>query len=152
MPQLLPSSARRPLEDICAILGALLPTAIADMTVPKTCSYASGPYFALARADAVALTNIRFKLNSTAGQEPQDLAALSTLIADFHNRLGWPRPTDFLAASTDGRATSCQLGILAYRFSRERGVVPRFNAVLRIDAAAGLSHEHFAHATPVCLQ
>lgn len=151
LPQLLPSSARRPQAEVCdALEAALPPTAIADLAVRATCAYHGDLFFVLARFQNGGFSNIRFKLNSSLDDQSQDLLALSAVLDAFHDQLGWPAPTDFLAAVTHGRAFSCRAGVLQYEFSRERGDVPRFNAVMRLAGEPAQIPDSFRNTIQPC--
>ena len=151
LPLLLPTSAHRPLAEVCHALETTLPiAAIADATATSTCAYSSELIFVLARFQHDGLSNIRFKLNSSPGDQSQDLLELRDMLAAFHEQLGWPAPTNFLTAVGSGRPFSCRAGSLQYELSRERGQVPRYNAMLRIETTPTPWPDTFRNAMQPC--
>jgi hypothetical protein len=104
----------------------------------------------MARSEGETFGNVRFKLNTSTSEEESGLQQLRDLVRAFHERLSWPPPPGFLAAIAAGRSFVCQTGVLHYQFSRERGDVPRYNAIIRLESALARSDAHFTNFAVAC--
>lgn len=123
-----------PIAQFCQALGASEPLANLPPSDDK-CSFETNRFFVFVRPSGDGVGTARIKLNSTPEKQAEDLEILVTFSKSLFENVGWPLPQSLQDAMAAGSRYSCQTGFLRYDFSRERGEVPRFNLIVRLDGA-----------------
>lgn len=121
-----------PIEQFCQTLGAAEPLA----TLPASddpCSFETGKLFVSVRPAGKGVGTARIKLNSSTETQERDLGDLVAFSKTLFKTVGWPLPKSLQEAMAGGSRYRCHTGFLRYDFSRERGDVPRFNLIVRVD-------------------